>query len=122
MPQVVYLIRFSFSNPYPYFYFSGNRKESNEALQLFLRLLDENERLELQHLLSFLYIVQSKNFNFSSFIHFFYKIDSVSENVPLSDRHSNINLVQTKFATAVFPVCANYMLKFCIDRLDEAFK
>lgn len=39
---------------------SGNRKESNEALQLFLRLLDEEERLELQHLFGFLYIVSGK--------------------------------------------------------------
>ena len=61
---MVNLIWFSFSYHYPYIVFSGNRKESNEALQLFLRLLDENERLELQHLLSFLYIVQSENFNF----------------------------------------------------------
>lgn len=82
---------------------NGNRKESNEALQLFLRLLDEEERLELQHLFGFLYIV------------------SVSENVPLSDRHSNTTIVQMKYAQMVFPCCGTYMLKFCLDRLDEAF-
>lgn len=81
----------------------SNRKESNEALQLFLRLLDEEERLELQHLFGFLYIV------------------SVSENVPLSDRHSNTTIVQMKYAQMVFPCCGTYMLKFCLDRLDEAF-
>jgi len=41
-------------------FLSENRKESNEALQLFFRLLSPSSRIELEHLFRFLYSVSSK--------------------------------------------------------------
>ena len=40
---------------------SDEQRDSSEALQLFLRLLSNEERDELHHLFSFLYIVQGEH-------------------------------------------------------------
>jgi len=81
----------------------NEQRDSSEALQLFLRLISNEEREELHHLFSFLYIVQ------------------VSGNVVLSDRYTNDVVVRLKFSTTIFPSCGQVMLKACLDRINDAF-
>ncbi|CBY10942.1 unnamed protein product [Oikopleura dioica] len=81
-----------------------NRKESNEALQLFFRLLSPSSRIELEHLFRFLYSV------------------SISDDHRVSDKHqSNVTAVQQHFAALIFPCHGSFMIRFCLERLEIAF-
>ncbi|CAG5112670.1 Oidioi.mRNA.OKI2018_I69.chr2.g6860.t1.cds [Oikopleura dioica] len=83
---------------------NGNRKESNEALQLFFRLLSPSSRQELEHLFRFLYSV------------------SISDDHRVSDKHpSNVTAVQQHFASLIFPCHGSFMIRFCLERLEIAF-